>query len=96
MFVCFTVAITRRARLKKLAQRMIAKYPNESDRALARLTSLSKNTIAAARAALISSPEKRKYEAAVKAWDGLTDQQQVDFVLRFQRDIRDILTTDAA
>ena len=81
---------------QKLAQKMIAKYPQESDRALARLTSLSKTTIAAARAALANSPEKRKFDAVVKAWDGLADQQQVDFVLMFQRDIRDILTTEAA
>ena len=81
---------------QEFAQKMIAKYPQESDRALARLTSLSKTTIAAARAALANSPEKRKFDAVVKAWDGLADQQQVDFVLMFQRDIRDILTTEAA
>ena len=80
---------------QEFAQKMIAKYPKESDRALARLTSLSKTTIAAARAALANSPEKRKFDSAVKAWDGLTDQQQVDFVLMFQRDIGDILTTEA-
>jgi ParB-like chromosome segregation protein Spo0J len=80
---------------QEFAQKMIAKYPNESDRALARLTSLSKTTIAAAREALANSPEKRKFDSAVKAWDGLTDQQQVDFVLMFQRDIRDIFTTEA-
>jgi ParB-like chromosome segregation protein Spo0J len=76
---------------QEFAQLMIAKYPQESDRALSRLTSLSKNTIAAARAALANSPEKRKFDAAVKAWDGLTDQQQVDLVLMYERDIRDIL-----
>ena len=38
---------------------MIAKYPQESDRALARMTSLSKSTIATARSALADSPEKR-------------------------------------
>jgi ParB-like chromosome segregation protein Spo0J len=81
---------------QEFAQKMIAKYPQESDRALARLTSLSKNTIAAARLALACSPEKRKFDAAVKTWDGLTDQQQVAFVLMFERDIRDILTTEAA
>jgi hypothetical protein len=75
---------------------MIAKYPNESDRALSRLTSLSKNTIAAARSALANTPEKRKFDAVVKQWDGLTDQQQIDFVVMFQRDIRDILTTEVA
>jgi ParB-like chromosome segregation protein Spo0J len=81
---------------QEFAQKMIAKYPQESDRALARMTSLSKNTIAAARLALACSPEKRKFDAAVKAWDGLTDQQQVEFVSLFQRDIRDILATEAA
>jgi len=81
---------------QEFAQKMIAKYPQESDRALARMTSLSKNTIAAARLALACSPEKRKFDAAVKAWDGLSDQQQVAFVLMFQRDIRDILATEAA
>jgi hypothetical protein len=80
---------------QEFAQKMIAKYPQESDRALARMTSLSKNTIAAARLALACSPEKRKFDAAVKTWDGLTDQQQVAFVLMFERDIRDILTTEA-
>jgi hypothetical protein len=81
---------------QEFAQKMIAKYPQESDRALARMTSLSKTTVAAARAALANSPEKRKFDAAVKAWDGLTDQQQIDFVSMFQRDIRDILATETA
>jgi ParB-like chromosome segregation protein Spo0J len=81
---------------QEFAQKMIAKYPDESDRALARMTSLSKSTIAIARAALANSPEKRKLDAAVKAWDALSDQQQIDFVLRSERDIRDILATEAA
>jgi len=81
---------------QELAQRMIAKYPNESDRGLARLTSLSKSTIAAARAASANAPEKRKYDAFVKSWNAFTDQQQVAFVLEHERDIRDILATEAA
>ena len=56
---------------------MIAKYPSESDRAIARLTSLSKNTIAAAREAMNNSPEKRKADAFAKAWNALPDDQQV-------------------
>lgn len=80
---------------QEFAQKMITKYPQESDRALSRLSSLSKTTIAAARAALANSPEKRKFDTAVKAWDGLSDQQQVEFVLMFHRDIRDILATEA-
>ena len=32
----------------------------------------------------------------MKAWDGLSDQQQIDLVLMFQRDIRDILAAEAA
>ncbi len=81
---------------QEFAQKMITKYPQESDRGLARMTSLSKSTIAAARSALANSPEKRKFDAAVKAWDGLSDQQQIDLVLMFERDIRDILATEAA
>jgi ParB-like chromosome segregation protein Spo0J len=81
---------------QEFAQKMIARYPQESDRALSRMTSLSKTTIASARTALAHSPEKRKFDAAVKAWDGLSDQQQIDLVLMFERDIRDILATEAA
>jgi ParB-like chromosome segregation protein Spo0J len=81
---------------QEFAQKMIEKYPQESDRALGRMTSLSKTTIAAARSAMANSPEKRKFDAAVKAWDGLSDQQQIDLVLMFERDIRDILATEAA
>jgi hypothetical protein len=73
---------------------MIAKYPSESDRAIARLTSLSKNTIAAAREAMNNSPEKRKADAFAKAWNALPDDQQVSFVLAHQADIRDILATE--
>jgi ParB-like chromosome segregation protein Spo0J len=76
---------------QEFAQKMIVKYPQESDRALARMTSLSKSTIAAARQALAHSPEKRKFDAAVKAFDALSDQQQIELVLMFERDIRDIL-----
>jgi ParB-like chromosome segregation protein Spo0J len=76
---------------QEFAQKMIAKYPDESDRGLARMTSLSKSTIAAARNALANSPEKRKFDAAVRAWDGLSDAQQVEFVGKYQRDIKDIL-----
>ena len=81
---------------QEFAQAMIAKYPGESDRALARLTSLSKNTIAAAREAMNNSPEKRKSEGFTKAWNALSDEQQVSFVLTHQRDIRDILATEVA
>jgi hypothetical protein len=79
---------------QEFAQQMIRKYPNDSDRALARLTSLSKNTIAAARDALENSPEKRKSSAFTKAWNALSDEQQVAFVLAHQADIRDILATE--
>ncbi len=80
---------------QEFAQKMIAKYP-DGDRGLARMTSLSKSTIAAARNALANSPEKRKFDAAVKAWDGLSDQQLVDLVRMFERDIRDILAEQVA
>ena len=73
---------------------MIGKYPDETDRGLARLTSLSKNTIAVARDAMNNSPEKRKADAFVKAWNALPDDQQVAFVLAHQADIRDILATE--
>jgi len=63
---------------QEFAQKMIAKYPDESDRALARMTSLSKSTIAGARDALAHSPDKRKFDAAVNAFDKLSDDQQVD------------------
>jgi ParB-like chromosome segregation protein Spo0J len=79
---------------QEFAQAMIAKYPTESDRALGRLTSLSKNTIAAARDALNNSPEKRKADGFAKAWNALSDEQQVSFVLAHQADIRDILATE--
>jgi ParB-like chromosome segregation protein Spo0J len=80
---------------QEFAQAMIAKYPNESDRALGRLTSLSKNTIAAAREAMNNSPERRKADAFAKAWSNLSDEQQVSFVLTHQADIKDILATEA-
>jgi ParB-like chromosome segregation protein Spo0J len=79
---------------QEFAQAMIAKYPNESDRALARLTSLSKNTIAAAREALNNSPEKRRADTFAKAWNSLSDEQQVSFVLTHSADIKDILATE--
>ena len=79
---------------QEFAQAMIAKYPSESDRAIARLASLSKNTIAAAREAMNNSPEKRKADAFAKAWNALPDDQQVSFVLAHQADIRDILATE--
>jgi ParB-like chromosome segregation protein Spo0J len=79
---------------QEFAQAMIAKYPSESDRAIARLTSLSKNTIAAAREAMNNSPEKRKADAFAKAWNALPDDQQVSFVLAHQADIRAILATE--
>jgi hypothetical protein len=30
-------------------------------------------------------------ESAVKAWKALSNEQQIEFVLRFEKDIRDIL-----
>ena len=76
---------------QEFAQKMITKYPQESDRALARMTSLSKSTIATARSALANSPEKRKFDAAVKAFDALSDQQQIDFVVLFAREKQKLL-----
>lgn len=79
---------------QEFAQAMILKYPGESDFALGRLTSLSKNTIAAAREAMNNSPEKRRADAFAKAWDKLTEDEQVSFVLAHRADIRDMLATE--
>jgi hypothetical protein len=79
---------------QEFAQAMIAKYPDKSDFALGHLTSLSKNTIAAAREAINNSPEKRKANAFEKAWKALLEEQQVAFVLAHQADIRDMLAME--
>jgi ParB-like chromosome segregation protein Spo0J len=76
---------------QEFAQAMIAKYPDKSDFALGHLTSLSKNTIAAAREAMKNSPEKRRADAFAKAWNALSEEQQVSFVLAHRADIRDML-----
>jgi ParB-like chromosome segregation protein Spo0J len=79
---------------QEFAQAMIAKYPDKSDFALGHLTSLSKNTIAAAREALANSPEKRRADAFAKAWNALSEEQQVSFVLAHRADIRDMLAME--
>jgi ParB/RepB/Spo0J family partition protein len=70
---------------------LIAKYPNDSNREIARICGFSHVTVADVRDKLLNPPEKKKFEEFKKTFEELPDEQRLAFVQEFAADIRDML-----
>ena len=73
---------------------MIEKYPNESNRQIARRCGLNSHSqVANVRHKMSeSTPEQKKFTDFCKTWDALPDYQREAFVKEFGPDIRELLT----
>ena len=73
---------------------MIEKYPNESNRQIARRCGLNSHSqVANVREKLSEpTPEQKKFTDFCKTWDALAEYQRQAFVKEFAPDIRELLT----
>jgi hypothetical protein len=80
------------AQKQEVIQLMINKNPTLGDREIARLCGVSHSTVGIARDRLANSPEVRRYQAFVRDWKKLSDQQCAVFVKEHVADLRFLLT----
>ncbi len=74
---------------------MILKYPNESNRQIARRCGLNSHSqVANVRERMKEpSPEQKKFTEFCKTWDALPDFQRETFVKEFAADLREMLAS---
>jgi hypothetical protein len=80
------------AQKQEVIQLMISKNPTLGDREIARLCGVSHSTVGVARERLANSPEVRRYQAFVRDWKKLTDDQCTAFVKEHVADLRFLLS----
>jgi hypothetical protein len=76
------------AQKQEVIQKMIKKNPTLGDREIARMVGVSHSTVGVARDRLANSPEVRRYQAFIRDWKKLTDDQCVAFVKEHVADLR--------
>jgi hypothetical protein len=79
------------AQKQDVIRRMIEKYPDVSNRQIAKLCGINHVTVGAVREKLLNPPELERFRAFKKTWDELPDNQRVEFVKEFAADIREML-----
>jgi ParB-like chromosome segregation protein Spo0J len=72
--------------------KMLAKYPNESIRQIAKRCGTSHSYVQKIKDKLNEpTPEQKEFAAFCKTWDALSDPRREEFVRSFAPDIRDLL-----
>jgi ParB-like chromosome segregation protein Spo0J len=71
-----------------LIKRMLARYPRESDRHIARLCGVSHVTVAKYRA----PPTDKVFDKFAKDWGSLTDSRRKRFAEKFKAELRELWT----
>jgi hypothetical protein len=78
----------------KVIERMIFKYPDESDRGIARRCGMSSHSfVGTVRERLENPPERKEFERFCKTFDKLDDRFRVEFAKKFSRDLRELLAS---
>jgi ParB-like chromosome segregation protein Spo0J len=80
------------AQKQEVIQLMISKNPTLGDREIARLCGVSHSTVGGARDRLANSPEVRRYQAFVRDWKKLTDEQCLAFVKQHVADLKFLIS----
>jgi hypothetical protein len=80
------------AQKQEVIQLMISKNPTLGDREIARLCGVSHSTVGIARDRLANSPEVRRYQAFVRDWKKLTDDQCTAFVKEHVADLKFLIS----
>ena len=81
------------AQKAEIIRKMIEKYPDESNRGIARRCGISSHSQVAAERDRMNAPtpEARKFEQFCKAFDSLPDHLREQFTKRFASDLRELL-----
>jgi ParB-like nuclease domain len=84
------------AQKQEVIRKMIEKYPNDSNRQIARRCGISSHTsVGAVREKMLApSPDQKKFSDFCKTWDALPEIWREEFVKQFAPDIRELLGVD--
>jgi ParB-like chromosome segregation protein Spo0J len=77
---------------QEFVRTLIEKYPDHSNRQIARICQFSHVTVGQVRERLLKPPELKKFEEFKKTFDELPDDQRLAFVKEFEADIREMLS----
>jgi hypothetical protein len=94
----FSVNAQRRqmtnAQKAAVIERMILKYPDDSNRKIAGRCGMSSHSVVGAvRDRMENPPERREFERLCKAFDNLEDRFRVEFAKKFAADLRELLAS---
>jgi hypothetical protein len=92
----FSVNAQRRqmtnAQKTAVIERLILKYPDDSDRAIARRTGFTSHSqVGVIREKIENPPEKQEYEKVCKSFNTMDDRYRVEFVKKFRSDLMELL-----
>jgi hypothetical protein len=84
------------AQKAEVIRKMIEKYPDDSNRQIARRCAISSHaSVGAVREKMLApSPDQKKFTDFCKTWDALTETRREEFVKLFAPDIRELLGVD--
>jgi ParB-like nuclease family protein len=84
------------AQKQEVIRKMIEKYPNDSNRQIARRCGISSHaSVGAVREKMLApSPDQKKFCDFCKTWDALAEIRREEFVRLFAPDIRELLGAD--
>jgi hypothetical protein len=76
----------------EVVERMIRKYPDDSNRKIAARCGMSSHSfVATVRERMENPPERREFDKLCKAFDNLEDRFRVEFAKKFAADLRELL-----
>jgi ParB-like chromosome segregation protein Spo0J len=79
------------AQIQAYIRKLVARYPNESNRQIARICGHSHVTVGKVIDKIKNPPERIKFEEFKKTFDEFPDEQRLEFVKEFAADIREML-----
>jgi len=84
------------AQKQEVIRKMIEKYPNDSNRQIARRCGISSHaSVGAVREKMLApSPDQKKFSEFCKTWDALSEIRREEFVRSFAPDLRELLGAD--
>jgi hypothetical protein len=75
---------------QEMVRARIKKCPNMSNRQIAKLVGVSHTMVADERERLTNPPELKKFQEFKRTWEGLSDDQRMEFVKEFNVDLSDL------
>jgi ParB-like chromosome segregation protein Spo0J len=76
---------------QEMVRNRIKKYPGKSNRQIAKVLGVSHTMVADIREAFLNPPEKKKFDAFRREWEGLDDHYREAFVREFLTDLRELM-----